>query len=397
MGKEQTHSSVALKENLVTDHRLLITNMKIGIDISQIVHWTGVSFYTRSLIKALAKVDKKNQYLLFGGSLRRKGELQDFANEIQKINQNFNAKIMTLPPTLAEPLFNRCHCFPIEKFTGPLDVFHTSDWTEPPAKAAKVTTLHDLTFLKTGKEVHPRVLSAHQRRLSWIKKESDLMIAVSQATRRDAIKILGIKPSQVRVIYEAAPEEVERVREEKKIEKIKREYGIKGDYLLVIAPWQPRKNFKRIIQAFKMVSDLNLILVVVGYSEIRVPSREKRIIFTDYVPQGEKLNALYSGASCLVYPSLYEGFGLPILEAFICGCPVVTSNISSMPEVAGKAAVLVNPRNTKDIARGIREALERKEELIQAGLKKVKQFSWKKTAKQTLKVYEQALAIHQSR
>ncbi|MBU3957126.1 glycosyltransferase family 4 protein [Patescibacteria group bacterium] len=371
--------------------------MKIGIDISQIVHWTGVSFYTRNLVKALAKIDKKNQYLLFGGSLRRKDVLQDFVDEIQAINKNFSAKIITLPPTLAELLFNRCHCLPIEKFIGPIDIFHTSDWTEPPAKAAKITTLHDLTFLKTGKEVHPRVLNAHRRRLNWVKKEADLIIAVSQATKQDAVKILEIKPSQVRVIYEAAPEDLERVREEKKIEKIKREYGIKGNYLLVIAPWQPRKNFKRIIQAFKMLSDLDLSLVVVGYSEIKIPLGDKKIIFTDFVSQGEKINALYSGASCLVYPSLYEGFGLPILEAFICGCPVVTSNVSSMPEVAGKAAVLVNPRSISDIARGINEALEKREVLIKAGLKRAKQFSWEKAARETLKVYEEAYQIHQKK
>lgn len=371
--------------------------MIIGIDISQIVYGTGVSFYTRSLIKALAKVDKKNEYFLFGGSLRRKGDLQKFTDETQAINKNFNAKIFTLPPSMAEPLFNRFHFLPIEKFVGPLDVFHTSDWLEPPAKAAKITTLHDLTFLKTGKEVHPHVLSVHQRRLNLVKKESDLVIAVSQATKRDAVKILGIKPNRVKVIYEAAPEEVERVREEKKIEKIKKEYEIKGDYLLVIAPWQPRKNFKRIVQTFKMLGDLNLSLVVVGYSEIKIPSGDKKIIFTDFVPQGEKLNALYSDASCLVYPSLYEGFGLPILEAFTCGCPVVTANVSSMPEVAGKAAVLVNPRSVKDIARGVKEALEKREVLIKAGLKRAKQFSWKKAAKETLEVYEEAYQIHQKK
>jgi len=371
--------------------------MKIGIDISQIVHGTGVSFYTRNLVRGLAEVDKKNEYVLFGGSLRQKKALQDFTKETQKINKNFNSKIITLPPTLAEPLFNRCHCLPIEKFIGPVDVFHTSDWTEPLAKAAKVTTLHDLTFLKTGKEVHPRVLSAHQRRLNWVKRETDLIIAVSQATKRDGVKILGVKPSRIKVIYEAAPETVARVKNQKRIEKIKKEYGIKGNYLLVIAPWQPRKNFKRIIRAFKMVSDLNLSLVVVGYSEIKIPSVERKIVFTDFVSQGEKINALYSGASCLVYPSLYEGFGLPILEAFICGCPVVTSNVSSMPEVAGKAAVLVNPRNVKDIARGIKEAIDKRESLIKAGLRRAKQFSWEKTAKETLKVYEEALAIYQSK
>ncbi|HUV42510.1 MAG TPA: glycosyltransferase family 1 protein [Patescibacteria group bacterium] len=370
--------------------------MKIGIDISQIIYNTGVSFYTRNLVRALAKIDKKNQYLLFGGSLRQKEPLEKFSQEIREINKNFSSKIITFPPTLAEPLFNRFHCLPIEKLIGPIDVFHTSDWTEPAAQAAKVTTIHDLTFLKNGKEVDSRVLKAHQRRLRWVKKESDLVMAVSQTTKKDIIKILDIEPNRIRVTYEAAPAKVARIKDEKKIAKTKREYGIKGDYLLVISPWQPRKNFRRILQAFRELEDLNLNLVVVGYTEMRPWFKDQKIIFTDYVSAGEKMNALFSGASCLVYPSLYEGFGLPILEAFTCGCPVVTANLSSMPEVAGRAAILVNPRSVKAIAQGIREALEKRDQLIKAGLKRVKQFSWQKTAQETLKVYEEAYRKHQT-
>lgn len=371
--------------------------MKIAIDISQIVHGTGVSYYTRNLVKALAKIDKKNQYLLFGGSLRQKDALRDFAKKVKKINKNVESRIFTLPPTVAEPLFNRFHFLPIEKFIGPIDVFHTSDWTEPKTKAAKVTTIHDLTFLKTGQGVHPRVLKAHRRRLNWVKKETDLIIAVSQATKKDTVKILGIDKKKIKVIYEAAPTDFIRIKDEKKIEKVKKEYGIKGDYLLVNSPWQPRKNFRRILQAFQKIrEEFNLSLVVTGYLERKPFTGNKRIIFTDYVPKGEKFNALYSGASCLVYPSLYEGFGLPILEAFLCGCPVVTANVSSMPEVAGEAAVLVNPRNVMDIVQGIKKAIKGRDELIKAGFKRAKQFFWEKTARETLKVYEEAFEKHQT-
>jgi len=159
---------------------------------------------------------------------------------------------------------------------------------------------------------------------------------------------------------------------------------------------------KRIIKAFSLLKKegLKLSLIIVGkfgWGEIKpsaINHQSSEIIFTGYVSNNE-LSALYSGAFCLVYPSLYEGFGQPILEAFICGCPVVTANVSSMPEVAGKAAVLVNPRSVKDIARGIKEAIEKKERLIKAGLNRAKQFSWEKAARETLEVYEEALAIHQ--
>lgn len=371
--------------------------MKIAIDISQIVHGTGVSFYTRNLIKALAKVDNKNEYLLFGGSLRLKNILQDFAAEIKKINKNFSSKIFTLPPTAVEPLFNRFRFLPIESLIGPIDVFHSSDWTQPPTNAAKVTTIHDFGFFKYPDVAHPKIAAVMKRRLELVKKESDLIIAVSEATKKDVVDLLGIPGKKIKVIYEATPENFKKA-SKKEITQTKRKYKIKGDYFLSVATLEPRKNLKRIIEAFRLTSQISrLTLVIVGkfgWGDVEQSSiihHKSSIIFTGYVPN-QDLPALYSGASCLVYPSLYEGFGLPILEAFACQCPVVTSNISSMPEVSGKAAILVNPLKVKDIARGIKEAMENRENLINAGSKRVKHFSWEKTAKETLKVYRQTYA-----
>lgn len=377
--------------------------MRIGIDISQIVHGTGVSFYTRNLVKALAKIDRKNQYILFGGSLRQKNTLQDFADEIQKINKNFSCKIITLPPTLAEPLFNRFHHLPIEKFIGPVDVFHSSDWIEPPAKSAKVTTIHDFGFMKYPDVAHPKITKTMKRKHELIKKETDLIITVSQSTKKDTTELLGIPAQKIRVIYEASPEEFKKTTQ-KEINKVKSIYKIKGDYVISVATLEPRKNLKRIIEAFSLLKEkgLKCNLVIVGkfgWGEIKpstIGRRASSIIFTGYVPNNE-LQALYSGASCLVYPSLYEGFGLPILEAFTCKCPVVTSNVSSMPEIAGKAAVLVNPRNVDDISRGINEAIKNRNNLIKEGLKQLEKFSWEKTARETLKVYEEAYQIHQKK
>jgi len=284
---------------------------------------------------------------------------------------------------------------PIENLIGPIDVFHSSDWTQPPTRAAKVTTIHDFGFIKYPDVAHPKIAAVMRRRLDLVKKESDLIIAVSEATKKDIVDLLGISAKKIRVIHEAVPEEFKSA-PRKEVERIKKRYKIKGNYLLSVSTLEPRKNLKRIIEAFSQLSTLNsqFNLVIVGkFGWGELPSSVIRhsssIIFTGYVPNKE-LPALYSGASCFTYPSLYEGFGLPILEAFACQCPVVTSNISSMPEVAGQAAVLVDPLDVKDIARGIKEVLENRKKLIKAGSDRVKQFSWEKAAKETLKVYQEA-------
>jgi glycosyltransferase involved in cell wall biosynthesis len=358
--------------------------MKIGIDISQIVYGTGVSVYTQNLVENLLKIDKKNDYLLFGGSLRQKDKLQ-----------KFGAKIFSFPPTLADFVWNRLHLFPIENFLGTIDVFHSSDWTQPPTKAAKVTTIHDFGFLKYPEVAHPKIKAVMERRFKWIKKEVDLIIAVSQATKKDIMEILNIPEEKIRVIYEAVSEDVNQVKDQKIIQKVKKKYGLKGNYLLSVATLEPRKNLKRIIKAFYLLKKKDLSLVIVGkpgwdeeISQWGLKNKDQRIIFTGYISHEDK-QALYSGGTCFVFPSLYEGFGLPILEAMKCGCPVVTSNLSSMPEVAGKAGILVDPLNVKNIAEGINQAIKDKQELVNKGFEQVKTFSWEKTARETLKVYEE--------
>ena len=342
--------------------------MKIGIDISQIVYGTGVSVYTKSLVENLLKIDKENEYTFFFASLRKK--IPNFKFQIPNKSQIQNSKLKTfkIPPTLLEILWNKLHILPIEKFIGKVDVFHSSDWTEPPAKkAVKVTTIHDLAVLRYPEAFPKKIVEVHKRKLEWVKKESKLIIAVSQATKKDIIKFLGIPEEKIKVIYEACTDEF-KPQDKEKIKTVKNKYGIADDYLLAFSG-PKRKNLQRIKEACR-----GFDLFVIGQP------------FVDH----QDLPALYSGSSGLIYASLYEGFGLPILEAMACGCPVVTSNVSSMPEVAGKAAVLVDPYSLESIAGGIKEALKRREELKKLGFIQVKKFSWEKCAKETLKVYEEA-------
>lgn len=326
--------------------------MRFGIDISQIIYGSGVSVYTKSLVENLLKIDRLNEYVLFFSSLRRRPP--PFTNLCS----------FKFPPNFLDLIWNRLHIFPIEKFIGQIDIFHTSDWTEPPSKCPKVTTIHDLTPLLFPDETHPKIIATHKRRLAWVKKESKVIIVSSKTTKKDVMNHLGIPEKKIRVIYEGVSQEFQ-PQKKKKIEAMKRKYRISGDYLLCFSG-SARKNKERVVKASS-----GLPLFIVG---------------EPYVTR-EDLTALYSGASCLVYPSLYEGFGLPILEAMACGCPVVTANISSMPEVSGGAAVLVNPKSVRDIAGGIKKALENRKELIEKGFNRVKLFTWRKTAEETLRVY----------
>ena len=372
--------------------------MKIGIDISQIVYGTGVSVYTKNIVKSLLKVDDKDEFLLFGGSLRQRKALKDFISSLSSY-KNVSGKVFFIPPKLADILWNKLHILPIDNLIGKVDVFHSSDWTQPPSNSAKVTTIHDFGFLKYPSTAHPKISSVMKDRFKWIKKDVDLIIAISKATKNDIVDILGISPSKVKVVYEALPKDIKKVQNNKLIADVKKKYKIKNDFLLSVATLEPRKNLKRVILAFKevkkIIPDMQLVLAgKLGWDQDikkMMGKRPKDIIFTGFIDREHELSSLYSSASCFVFPSLYEGFGLPILGAMVCGCPVVTSNISSMPEVAGDAAILVEPLEVESISHGVIKAIKEKDTLIKKGFKQIDNFSWEKAAKETLKVYKQAV------
>ncbi|OGM31288.1 hypothetical protein A2803_03795 [Candidatus Woesebacteria bacterium RIFCSPHIGHO2_01_FULL_44_21] len=353
--------------------------MKIAIDISQVIYETGVSVYTRELVSNLIKLFGDNEYVLFGGSLRRVAELREFMGKFKTAK-----KVVTpISPSVADILWNRLHIVNIEKLVGKVDVFHSSDWAEPPSSCLKVTTIHDLSFVHYPEFTNKKVLATHKRRLYWVKKESSAVIVPSHSSKEDAIK-LGISEEKIEVIPEA-PGNIYKKQVRAVIDKVKEKYKIRGSYALAVGA-SPRKNTVRIINAFEKAKvDAKLDkLVIVGRGENHM---YKNVVFLGHIPTAD-LPSLYSGASVFVYPSLYEGFGLPILEAFACHCSVVTSNVSSMPEVAGSSAVLVNPENIEDIAEGIVKAIKSSKELIEKGTARAKEFSWERAARETMNVYK---------
>lgn len=337
--------------------------MRVGFDISQIAHPGGVARYTSELAAELSKISGL-EMTYFYSSLRRPymGILP-------------NVKSFKIPPTVFEVLFNTLRLLPIEKFIGAVDIFHSSDWVQPPTKARKVTTYHDVVPLKYPQWSHPKIVAVAKRRLKLVEKEIDLIIAVSEATKKDLIEVSKISEDKVVVIYEAAAEYF-KPQDGQEVENFRQQMGLPEQFVLAIGGVGERRNLKRVKEASKKYK-----LIITGETIPRVTEQQMPL--------------LYAAAKVLLYPSFYEGFGLPILEAMAVGTPVITSNVSSMPEIGGKAAEYVNPESVIDIENKLRQVLndhKKREKMINLGFDQAKKFSWKKAAQETAAVYSRVLS-----
>ena len=230
--------------------------MHVAIDISQAIFGTGVSRYTKELVNHL--VDLKDIRLtLFGGSLRRRQEISNFAKRLPKTK----VKTFPFPPTLSNHLWNTLHILPIEKLIGPVDLIHTSDWAEPPSKYPKVTTIHDLSFLKDPEFMSASIRQVHKKRLYWAVKEDAKIIAVSLATKADLLDNFDIAPDRVEVIYEGPTLSPPTSQSPTITESLLGRLGVQKPFFLVPGSGHPRKNIKGIITAFKQFPDYHLVIL----------------------------------------------------------------------------------------------------------------------------------------
>ncbi|MBI3485818.1 glycosyltransferase family 4 protein [Candidatus Daviesbacteria bacterium] len=329
--------------------------MKIGIDISQIAHPGGVATYTKNLVIQLIR-NHKLQIVPFYSSLRKpyKGEIP-------------NVKSFNFPPILLEFLFNKLRV-PIDLFIGETDIFHSSDWMQPKTKAKKITTYHDLIPIKFPQWSHPKIVKVHQKRLKIVENEIDMIIAVSESTKQDLLEVSKIPEEKITVIYEAA-DPIFKVEDEKKVEVFRKKYNLPNIFLLAIGGVGKRRNLENIKKA-----SLNTPLIITGQN---IPHLSI-----------EEMSLLYNSSAALVYTSFYEGFGLPILEAMQSGTPVITSNLSSMAEIAAENAFLANPKEINSIKEGIKTVLAKRDYYRKKGLEHSKKFSWEKCAEKTEALYQ---------
>ena len=374
--------------------------MIIGIDISSVSYQTGVSNYTLNLVRNLLKIDKTNQYKLFYSSLRLPLPI-----EIKSLSSYKNVSIFQfkLPPTLLQILWNQLRLFPIELFIGQCDIFHTSDWTQPPTlKAKTITTIHDLTPFLYPQWHHQKVIQAHKNKMYWAVKKCFHFICVSQNTKEDLLNLFpNIDPQKISVVYEAAEEKfnkflkLSKTEQLHQIEKIQKQYGLEN-FILAQGTREPRKNLNRLIDAFvlfkKKYPKSKIELAITGKygwgKDVQSPNPGVKIL--GFIPEKDMV-ALHASAICLVYPSLYEGFGLPLIKSFKVGVPVITSNTSSLSEIAQGSAILINPISINEITKAIEKIVkfpQIRQDLIKKGIEISKKFDWSKTAQQTLSVYK---------
>ncbi|MEO0098367.1 MAG: glycosyltransferase family 1 protein, partial [candidate division WOR-3 bacterium] len=238
-------------------------------------------------------------------------------------------------------------------------------------------------------------------------RKADKIIVVSQSLKFDLMKLFSIPEGKIAVIHNGFDENFRPITDKLTLSLIREKYHLPSDFILTLGVLEPKKNTERLLWAYAELKKSlpNLPKLVIGGSRkygwlntrllpmVKNLKLAGEVIFPDTIFH-EDLPAVYSLAKVFILPSLYEGFGLPVLEAMACGTPVVTSNISSLPEVAGDAAILVNPYDVSDIARGIKEALlneKKRQEMIEKGLKNVQRFSWRKAAEEVLEVLEEVL------
>ena len=356
--------------------------MKITIDVSQMAYsGTGVGRYTFELVKALLSLPSKHEFILWAGVRKQRF----YFESLQKTEpwNRANWVYSHVSPKLAGVLFNYSPLH-LEYLSGETDLIHLSDWTAPVTRVPTVTTVHDLAFIKYPQTVDPLIRHTQSVRLSRIMSHGNHIIADSLSTKNDLIEKYHVNESRIDVVYPGIGSSyIPRSLEE--IKRVKIKYSLPDRFILSLGTQEPRKNLERLIEATKNQS---LPLVIAGkYGWGRKLGNPAHVNVLGFVSE-QDLPALYSSATVFCYPSLYEGFGFPVLEAMACGAPVVTSNISSLPEVAGDAAILIDPLNIESIGSGIEQALSMREKMIKKGIQQAKKFSWEKTARQVLSIYE---------
>ena len=289
---------------------------------------------------------------------------------------------------------------PLHLLRNSFDLFHGTNYEIPLwSRRPTVVTIHDLSLLLHPEAHEERLVQRARWRLPLMAKAASRIITPSNSVKTEVCEAFEVSPEKVAVTPEA-PRSVFRSREDPEL---LRRFGIEGDFVLFVGTIEPRKNLRRLVEAFERLvrtTSLSAKLLIAGGkgwlmddfdSFIRQKGLEDRVCLTGYL-QDEDLCTLYSACAAFVYPSLYEGFGLPPLEAMACGAPVITSRIPSLMETVGGAARLVDPNDTDDLARALAEMLSHehvREHYADLGRHHVKKFSWEQTARKTLDVYRQ--------
>jgi glycosyltransferase involved in cell wall biosynthesis len=374
--------------------------MRIAVDIRTITPTrSGVGNYVMNLLEGIRWVSPHQELFLVGQE------------------QNLEALGWELPPGQrhltrlsheSHPLGDLWEHFWLPRILNrnQVDMFHGPATLIPltQGRYGSVVTVHDLVAFVCPDTVPYKYAVYMRWLLRRVAERADRIICVSENTKQDLVRVLGVDPGRISVVYLAAPAAFQPFKDTARLEWVRRRYGLTGPYIYHVGNIEPRKNLVRLVKAYLLLRrrlSRRVRLVISGqkgwltgllFRELSGLELGDDVVFTGYVPRAD-LPLLMSAAEMFVFPSLYEGFGLPALEAMCCGTPVVTSNISSLPEIVGQSAVLVDPLDEEAIAGGMQRVLEDGElrrRLEREGLARARLFSWERTALQTLEVYRRA-------
>jgi glycosyltransferase involved in cell wall biosynthesis len=375
----------------------------IGIDYTAAVHQSaGIGRYTREIVKAVAGLETPPSftphYRLFVADVGK-----DFAPPPPAANFTWYTTRFT-ERWLARLWYRLRLPIPVESWTGPLDLFHAPDFILPPLRRGtrSIVTIHDLSFVREPDSVMPGMGRHLNKWVPQSVQQASHVIAVSEATRQDLIELYQTPPEKISVLYHGVGPEFKPIRETACLKAVRQKYGLNDrPFILSVGTIQPRKNYQRLIQAFARV-DPGAMLVIAGgagwkneaiFDELKKAGLQERVRFPGFVAEAD-LPALYSAATLVIYPSLYEGFGLPVLEAMACGAPVIASNRSSLPEVVGEAGWLIDPYDIDSMAVAMGQLLEDvsgRESLTRAGQSWAAQFTWSKTGVELVNLYKKII------
>lgn len=370
--------------------------MIIGLDAHTLGSRVGGNeTYIHGLISGLKKIDRKNEYILYL-------TLDSLPNGSLKESPNF--KIKRLWPT--HPLIRIPFVMPFHLAQDRLDVSLFQFVAPPIAAGTYILSVHDLAY-----EHYPDCFKNHEllrlkMTTSYSARRAARVVTCSEYSKRDLVRFYRLRPDKIEVVYLGRGENFRPISDQEKIRRVRTKYGTGSKFVLYVGNIQPRKNLVRLIRAFGILKKRHSIvqkLVVVGekawlysdaFKEIRNQGLESEVVITGYVPEDD-LPLLYNAADAFVYPSLFEGFGLPVLEAMSCGTPVITSNVSSLPEIAGDAAWYVDPISVDDIVDAVYKVISNESlqlSLRGKGLIRAQKFSWETTASHMLELFESVAA-----
>ena len=374
--------------------------MRIAIDAHSVgAHLGGNETYAVNLIEALAAIDQSNQYTLY---VTKQSALDRFRDRWP----NFQVK-RTLPHT---PLLRIPLTLSAELRKHRVDLLHVQYTAPPRCPAPVVATVHDLSFEHLPETFNRRSRTQLRLTVRRTARNAAHIVTLSEFSRRDIIETYKLEPSRVSVTPAAAPAHFAPVTDETALKTMRTTYGLERDYILALGSIQPRKNLVRLIQAYSLLRESRLDgnfpqLVVAGKrgwleketfrAAAQSPFRGD-IIFPGYLPEAS-LPALFSAALCFVYPSYFEGFGLPVIEAMQCGVPVIAGNRTSLPEIVQDAGLLVDPFDVRAISQAMQTVVDDahlRSNLRAKGLAQARRHNWTTTAKLTLQIYQRAAGLH---